>query len=82
MRRKRVSIAVDRPDSADLPHAQTQGAAAYSVVHHRDVNAATNLENMAVSSTVAACRDDDSGRTSKRWTKLASMKQVASFVPV
>ena len=50
--------------------------------HDRDVNAAINLENMAVSSTVAACGEEGSGPTRKRRTKPASAKQEVSFVPV
>lgn len=50
--------------------------------HDRDVNAAINLKNMAVSSTVAACGEEGSGPTRKRRTKPASTKQEVSFVPV
>ena len=51
------------------------------VVHDRDVNAAVNLKNMAVSSTVAACGEEGSGPTRKRRTKPALTKQEVSFVP-
>jgi putative transposase len=52
------------------------------VVHDRDVNAAINLKNMAVSSTVSACGEEGSGPARKRQAKPASVKQEASFVPV
>ena len=55
---------------------------ACGVVHDRDVNAAINLKNMAVSSTVAACGEEGSGPTRKRRVKPASAKQEVSFVPV
>lgn len=55
---------------------------ACGVVHDRDVNAAINLKNMAVSSTVAACGEEGSGPTRKRRLKPASAKQEVSFVPV
>ena len=47
-------------------------------IHDRDVNAAINLKNMAVSSTVSACGEDGSGRSRKTAVKLASVKQEAS----
>lgn len=47
-------------------------------IHNRDVNAAINLKNMAVSSTVAACGEEGSGSTRKRRTKPASTKQEVS----
>ncbi len=50
--------------------------------HDRDVNAARNLQNMAVSSTVAACGEEGSGLRRKTKTKPASVKQEVSFVPV
>lgn len=46
--------------------------------HDRDVNAATNLKNMAVSSTVSACGEEGAGRCRKTAVKPASMKQEAS----
>jgi len=52
------------------------------VVHDRDVNAAANLENMAVSSTVAACGEEGAGRRCKTAVKPASVKQEVSFEPV
>jgi len=43
--------------------------------HDRDVNAAINLKNMAVSSTVSACGEEGAGRARKSTTKPASVKQ-------
>lgn len=40
----------------------------------RDLNAAMNLKNYAVSSTVSACGEESSGHSSTV-TKLASVKQ-------
>ncbi|HEU4854988.1 MAG TPA: RNA-guided endonuclease TnpB family protein [Nitrosospira sp.] len=51
-------------------------------IHDRDVNAAVNLKNMAVSSTVSACGEDGSGSGRKTRVKPASVKQEVSFVPV
>lgn len=50
--------------------------------HDRDVNAAVNLKNMAVSSTVSACGEEGSGRARKSAVKPASVKQEVSFIPV
>ena len=50
--------------------------------HDRDVNAAMNLKNMAVSSTVAACGEEGSGLRRKTKAKPASTKQEVSVVPV
>jgi putative transposase len=55
---------------------------ACGVIHDRDVNAAINLKNMAVSSTVSACGEEGSGLMRKRQAKPASTKQEVSFVPV
>ena len=44
-------------------------------IHDRDVNAATNLKVMAVSSTVPACGEEGSGRRCKPAVKPASVKQ-------
>jgi putative transposase len=55
---------------------------ACGVIHDRDVNAAINLKNMAVSSTVSACGEEGSGLMRKRQVKPASVKQEVSFVPV
>ena len=48
------------------------------VLHDRDVNAAINLKNLAVSSTVSACGEDGSGSSRKTRVKPASVKQEAS----
>ncbi len=50
--------------------------------HDRDVNAAINLKNLAVSSTVSACGEEGSGSARKRRVKPASAKQEVSFVAV
>ncbi|MDD2729834.1 RNA-guided endonuclease TnpB family protein [Malikia sp.] len=55
---------------------------ACGAVHDRDVNAAVNLKNMAVSSTVSACGEEGSGRRRKTGAKPASAKQEVSFVHV
>jgi putative transposase len=55
---------------------------ACSTTHDRDVNAAINLKNMAVSSTVSVCGEEGSGSARKTRTKPASVKQKVSFVPV
>lgn len=47
-------------------------------VHDRDVNAAINLKNLAVSSTVSACGEEGSGLGRKLKTKPASAKQESS----
>ena len=46
--------------------------------HDRDVNAAINLKNLAVSSTVSACGEEGSGLGRKLETKPASVKQESS----
>jgi len=46
--------------------------------HDRDVNAAINLRNLAVSSTVSACGEEGSGFGRKLKTKPASVKQESS----
>ena len=43
--------------------------------HDRDVNAAINLRNLAVGTTVAACGEESSGVGRKSGVKLPSMKQ-------
>lgn len=50
-------------------------------VMDRDLNAAINLKNKAVSSTVTACGEDGSGRGGNTATKPASMKQEALITP-
>ena len=47
-------------------------------VHDRDVNAAINLRNLAVSSTVSACGEEGSGSGRKTRTKPSSVKQESS----
>ncbi len=47
-------------------------------MHDRDVNAAVNLRNLAVSSTVSACGEEGSGSDRKTRTKPASVKQESS----
>jgi len=47
-------------------------------VHDRDVNAAINLRNLAVSSTVSACGEEGSGLGRKLKAKPASVKQESS----
>ncbi len=49
-------------------------------MHDRDVNAAINLKNMAVSSTVPARGGEGSGRARKRKTKPAPVKQESSGI--
>jgi putative transposase len=46
--------------------------------HDRDVNAAINLKNMAVSSTAAACGEEGSGLGRKPKVKPASVKQESN----
>ena len=46
--------------------------------HDRDVNAAINLRNMAVSSTVSVCGEEGSGSSRKAKTKPASVKQKSN----
>jgi putative transposase len=46
--------------------------------HDRDVNAAINLKNLAVSSTVSACGEEGSGFGRKTKTKPALMKQESN----
>ncbi|MDR1424574.1 MAG: transposase [Azoarcus sp.] len=50
--------------------------------HDRDVNAAINLRDYAVSSTVSACGGEGAGSGRKTGTKPAPMKQEANSKPV
>lgn len=50
--------------------------------HDRDVNAAINLRNMAVSSTVSVCGEGSSGARRKAHVKLSSTKQKLGVEPV
>jgi putative transposase len=54
---------------------------ACATTHDRDINAAVNLKNMAVSSAVSVCGEEGSGSARKTRTKPASVKQKVSFVP-
>lgn len=56
--------------------------AACGATHDRDVNAAVNLRNMAVSSTASVCGEAGSGSSRKTRTKPASVKQKVSFESV
>jgi putative transposase len=49
-----------------------------ATVHERDVNAAINLKNMAVSSTVTACGGEGAGPACERRVKPAPVKQESS----
>ncbi|MFJ1472406.1 RNA-guided endonuclease InsQ/TnpB family protein [Massilia orientalis] len=48
------------------------------VSHDRDVNAAINLKNVAVSSTASACRGEGSGPARERKVKPAPVKQESN----
>lgn len=50
------------------------------VVHERDINAARNLAQIAVSSTVTACGEMSAGFARKSKTKLASKKQESLVI--
>ena len=50
--------------------------------HDRDVNAAVNLKENAVSSTASACGEEGSGRRRKAPVKPASVKQEVNGKPV
>ncbi|CAN7755998.1 zinc ribbon domain-containing protein [Cupriavidus necator] len=54
---------------------------ACGTIHDRDVNAAVNLYNNAVSSTVSVCGEEGAGSVRKTRVKPASAKQEVSFVP-
>lgn len=49
-----------------------------NVVHHRDINAAKNLEKFAASSAVSACGEEGSGLMETHRVKPASMKQESN----
>jgi putative transposase len=49
-----------------------------ATVHDRDINAAINLKNMAVSSTATACGGAGAGPACERWVKPAPVKQESS----
>lgn len=51
-------------------------------IHDRDVNAAVNLRNLAVSSTASVCGEESAGSGRKTRVKLASVKQKVSFESV
>jgi putative transposase len=48
------------------------------ILHDRDINAAVNLKNMAMSSIATACGGDGSGSVREHGTKPAPMKQEPS----
>jgi len=48
--------------------------------HDRDVNAAINLKNMAVSSTASACGEEGAGLSRKTKVKPASVKQEVNAI--
>ncbi len=48
--------------------------------HDRELNAAKNLRNMAVSSTVTACGEESAGLERKLKVKLASVKQEVNTI--
>jgi putative transposase len=48
------------------------------LIHDRDFNAAVNLENMAVSSTVSARGGEGAGPACKREAKPAPVKQESN----
>lgn len=51
-----------------------------NILHDRDINAAINLKNWAVSSTVTVCGEEGSGLERKLEVKPASMKQKSNTI--
>ena len=51
-----------------------------NTLHDRDVNAANNLKNLAVSSTVSVCGEEGSGFERKPKVKPSSMKQKSNAI--
>jgi transposase, IS605 OrfB family, central region len=49
-----------------------------NATHDRDINAAINLKNCAVSSTVKSCGEESSGFGARIKVKLSSMKQESN----
>ena len=65
---------------SELPLAVRQWSCpACGADHDRDVNAAINLRNLAVSSTVSVCGEEGAGSARKSRAKPASVKQKVSF---
>ena len=52
------------------------------MTHDRDVNAAINLKNLAVSSTVTACGEVSAGSGCRTEVKLASGKQESNIISI
>ena len=68
---------------SELPLAVRQWSCpACGADHDRDVNAAINLRNLAVSSTVSVCGEEGAGSARKSRAKPASVKQKVSFESV
>ena len=67
---------------ADRWFASSKTCSGGGMAHDRDVNAAINLKNYAVSSTVSACGGEGSGLGGNAKTKPAPAKQEVSFEPV
>ncbi|VVM05553.1 hypothetical protein MAMC_00663 [Methylacidimicrobium cyclopophantes] len=54
---------------------------ACGVIHDRELNAAIQLRNLAVSSPVSACGEEGAGRRRKTAVKPASTKREIGFEP-
>lgn len=65
----------------DMPLSKRVMSCECGNVMGRDLNAAINLKNYAVSSTVAVCGEESSGATLSGSAKLASVKQKSSTKP-